>query len=1059
MDEKEQRISIGNRSHAWLEEMCGASRNDWKSSIITGIDRRAFIKGASLLALSAWPVRPAQSFSGSILAAAPASKYSWPVRPLMQANLRHSLDAKCKTKQVEDSRIVDDMESDRGWISSPAVQLNYTDERPRAGKRSLRIIIEQRDENYIRSNRNAHGSFSGSAALFAHMPAAPVARLKLTPAQDWSNFNRISVWCYVHPCGNPVNSVCAQFLCEGAEAGPYDPVACHYFSDMKQGEWNLLAWEIPEIRRDRVVEVSLFIPATGLPFHNASSRLVLDFDQLQVERVAAEQVEGWDISPNKLAFSHVGYPLHGRKQAFGQSGQASSFDLVDADSGRVAASLPASDIETRRGRYAVYDFSAFNRPGRYRIRAGGVQSEAFEIRIQAWRPLVEAALNGFYGLRCGFAVPGAHDACHCDVTARYKGETRIVGGGWHDAANLAQDANNTNLSVCALLDLSEALAPQDPELSARALEEARWGLEWIQRLRFGPGIRCLMGGYSYFTDNVPGTNDDVVNEYVGSNTFKNLTAALAEVRGAQLLRASDSLLAGELLRASEEDFATVLRDRPEPPVETETEPNWHVVSWQNEAGYMALTAVELYRATGKQTYAEDAARIGRWLLELQEFRFIEGSPITGYFYEDAARTRILHEFQRTSGAQNSFEEGALLAYQALCEALPDHPDWIEWYSGLVVYSEYFCRKGSEAAAPFNLVPSAVWRRSDLDAPFSSDMLAVRSTQADATPNALFPTPSTKELIRRQIGEMYEAGTYLSPTQRLRTFPLWVDHIRHGATTVHLTKTLGLAAAAQGRNNADLSDLVSRQLQWEVGANPFSRSLVYGVGYDWWQNFTVSLPNLVGGLSVGMNSYRNDSPAWGNNALFPYKEIWVLSSCRLAANLARLPGTARVEGSAPKGAKFTHLGTKQITNLRRGNFTQALPPGDYELTYGGFTRRITLVDGRRYTLDLDPAKAVDLDLRTDAATGNDVRLRITIRGVGSRQVELRSSNAELSTKSLSVDLGRGGTKTLELPLRIPDSERPWVVVAVPDKRVHEAVEVFGTARPLPSLERDDKSAKA
>jgi hypothetical protein len=1030
-------------------------------SLVTGTNRRAFLKSTSysLLAVSAWSARPAQSFSNYVASAAPASKYSWPVRSLMQADLRHSLDAKVKLKHVEDSLVIDDMESDRGWTFSPAVQLSYTEERSRAGRRSLRIVIEQRDENYIRTSRSKNGSFSGGAALFDYLPAAPVARLKLKPPQDWSGFNRISVWCYVHPCGNPVNSVCMQFICEGAEAGPYDPCAYHYFSDMKQGEWNLLAWEIPEFQRSRVVEVSLFIPATGLPFREASSRLMLDFDQLQVERVVAEQVEGWHIAANKLAFSHVGYPLHGRKLAFGQGGQASSFDLVEADTGRVAASLPASDVETRRGRYVVYDFSAFNRPGRYRIRAGGVQSEPFGVGTQVWRPLVEATLNAFYGLRCGFAVPGAHDACHCDVTARYKEESRVVGGGWHDAANLAQDANNTNLSVCALLDLAESLAPHDPELSARALEEAKWGLEWILRLRFGPGLRCLMGGYSYFTDSVPGTNDDVVNESVGSNTFKNLTAALAEVRGAQVFRASNEQLAGELLRAAEEDFATVLRDRPEPPVEKETTPNWAVVPWQNEAGYMALTAVELYRATGKQAYAEDAARIGHWLLGLQEFRFIDGAPVTGYFYEDAARTRILHEFQRTSGAQNSFEEGALLAYQALCESFPNHPDWIEWYAGLIAYSEYFCRKGAEAAAPFDLVPAAVWRRADLDAPFSADRLAERSTQAGSSPNALFPSPSTKELIRRQIGQMYEAGTYLSPTQRLRTFPLWVDHIRHGATTVHLTKTLGLASAAQGRNCADLSDLASRQLQWEVGANPFSRSLVYGVGYDWWQNFSVSLPNLVGGLSVGLNSYRDDSPAWGNNALFPYKEIWVLSICRLAANLARLPGAARVEGAAPRGAKFEHIGTGQITNVRRGSFRHALPPGDYELSYGGFARRIALVDGRRYTLDLDPAKAVDIDLHADAATGNDTRLRITVRGVGSRQIELRSSNAELPDKALSVDLGRGGTKTLDLHLHIQDNERPWVVVAVPERRVSDAVEVFGTASPLPSLETDDRGAKA
>jgi len=188
-------------------------------SLVTGSNRRAFLKSTSysLLAVSAWSARPAQSFSNYVASAAPASKYSWPVRPLMQADLRHSLDAKVKLKHVEDSLVIDDMESDRGWTFSPAVQLSYTEERSRACRRSLRIVIEQRDENYIRTSRSKNGSFSGGAALFDYLPAAPVARLKLMPPQDWSEFNRISVWCYVHPCGNPVNSVCMQFICEGAK--------------------------------------------------------------------------------------------------------------------------------------------------------------------------------------------------------------------------------------------------------------------------------------------------------------------------------------------------------------------------------------------------------------------------------------------------------------------------------------------------------------------------------------------------------------------------------------------------------------------------------------------------------------------------------------------------------------------------------------------------------------------------------------------------------------------------------------------------------------------------
>ena len=54
----------------------------------------------------------------------------------------------------------------------------------------------------------------------------------------------------------------------------------------------------------------------------------------------------------------------------------------------------------------------------------------------------------------------------------YAGE-RVVGGGWHDAANLSQDPENTHVSICALLDLAERLVPHDTLLAERAQEAIR----------------------------------------------------------------------------------------------------------------------------------------------------------------------------------------------------------------------------------------------------------------------------------------------------------------------------------------------------------------------------------------------------------------------------------------------------------------------------------------------------------------------------------------------------------------------------------------------------------
>ena len=66
-------------------------------------------------------------------------------------------------------------------------------------------------------------------------------------------------------------------------------------------------------------------------------------------------------------------------------------------------------------------------------------------------------------------------------------------------------------------------------------------------------------------------------------------------------------------------------------------------TWRDLAAYLTVSAVELFRVTGKPSYRADAIRFGSWLADLQEQSFIDGSPVTGYFYADAARTQIQRE--------------------------------------------------------------------------------------------------------------------------------------------------------------------------------------------------------------------------------------------------------------------------------------------------------------------------------------------------------------------------------------------------------------------------------
>ena len=898
----------------------------------------------------------------------------------------HGLDRRNLTKPVHESRLVDDMEDDGGWSASDVVTLEYTTDRARSGTRSLRFSIELRNEDYIRFARRENGSFAGAGVLFEQMPFAAIVSRRFSPAQDWSVYNRLSLWCYVHPTADAVmrtNQLSLGFVCDGAEAGPTDPIAVHYLGDLVAGEWNHIAWELPEMRRDRVSEFRIFLPTAGVPEHGAPSRITFDIGDLCVERVDAEPVDGWAVTPGKIAYCHVGYLPAAEKVAIAPDGPA-DFALIEARTGAEVAKLPAERVVNRRGSYRVLDFSSVNEPGMYRLRHGETLSETFPIGEDAWRPVVAATLNAFYGLRCGFAVPGVHDACHLDVVAEHDGERRVLGGGWHDAANMTQAPNRTFLSIYALLELRESLrARGDEDLAGRALEEARWGLEWLLRSRFGGGVRATYNDCSYYTDSVAGTGDDVLIDagssgeaQVGQDGWLDTLSALAAARAARTLRDGDPLWSAELLAAAEEDYSAVATGITPPhdaPPRQINEP-----SWRDRIGYLTLAAVELYRASGSERYATDAARFARWLAGTQERRFVDGIAVTGYFCEDAGRTRIVHEYH------NGFEDGGLLAFAALCDTFPNAPEWMDWYAGLTFYAEYFCATGSAASAPYNVIPAAVWRRADIDAPFPDNVIGAPIAAAGPSPN--YPTAPTPELIRRQMLEQYEAATDLGAGHRLRIFPLWYDNTRHGSSNVHLGKTIGLAAAARTLNRPALSDLAGRQVEWLLGANPFSRSLMYGVGHDYWQNFTVSMPQLVGGLSLGFNSYRDDAPAWGNNAVFPYKELWVFSSCKMAHSLAYVGVPARIRESASAGS------------------------------------------------------APVVDLRTLEHSGGTVIVEASLSGAGSHQLEVRGFNARV--RGLPATVAAPSTERVEV--HIEDPSQPWLVVVVPDGRLDDRAEIGGRA---------------
>ncbi len=97
------------------------------------------------------------------------------------------------------------------------------------------------------------------------------------------------------------------------------------------------------------------------------------------------------------------------------------------------------------------DFTALRAPGRYRLRASGVESAEFRVGPDAYRDVPPALLGFIQSQRCG-TEPLEGPPCHTlDGFDSIDGHTLDLTGGWHDAADRLKHMITTSYCVAALL--------------------------------------------------------------------------------------------------------------------------------------------------------------------------------------------------------------------------------------------------------------------------------------------------------------------------------------------------------------------------------------------------------------------------------------------------------------------------------------------------------------------------------------------------------------------------------------------------------------------------------
>ena len=548
--------------------------------------------------------------------------------------------------------------------------------------------------------------------------------------------------------------------------------------------------------------------------------------------------------------STSGYTCDGPKTAFAAEVPDDRFVLEDLRGKTVYRGRTRVE-ETTLGRFSVADFSDFRKTGDYVLRLGGHVSRPFHIGADLFGNATRKAADFIYSMRCGFPVPRTHGRCHLDLMAVHGGERISFGGGWHDAGDLSQQSLQTGDVTYALLEASERLREKDPALSALLRDEARWGLDFILRTRFGDGYRASSVGLLIWQDGKLDTFDDIHTVRVQNNAFDNYLQAGYEAYAARVLT-EDPAMQAYLRRTAEADFTFAEEKYARDGYDRFIYPYEHSYN-TSHSQWMATvswTASQLYRLTGDEKYARKAAEAIRYTLECQETSPV-GEGLSGFFYRDTTRRSIVHYIHQ------SREQVYMQALAELCATQPSHPDAGRWKTSVRLFGEYL-RNLMAYTAPYGMIPSGVYAADEYRD--TDNFYALH----------LFPPSDAAERYTRQLS----LSVQVDSTHYVKRFPVWFN-IFNGNNAILLS--LGKSAALCGRilDDAELMDVAREQLYWMLGKNPFGQSMVWGEGWNYpdMDNFSSGL--RTGMMPVGIKTFEDtDEPYWPqvNNAC--YKEVWV-----------------------------------------------------------------------------------------------------------------------------------------------------------------------------------------
>lgn len=627
--------------------------------------------------------------------------------------------------------------------------------------------------------------------------------------------------------------------------------------NLLNGEWNECYLDMDNIDRTSVSGFSFSCSLKGIDMTAADS-LRYTIADIRFQAVdSPKKNSGWMPEDGAIIYSTSGYDVNGPKTAIASAGtleEGLRFTVVDAASGRKRYSGRVRTEETTIGRYAVLDFSDFKSAGKYRIEVGGLRTEDFYIDSRIWTDAQWKVLNYIFCQRCGYPVPGKHTACHQDLFSRHNGQRISFSGGWHDAGDLSQQCLQTGDVTYSLLEAYLANRESNPVLAARMLEEARWGLEFGLKNRYGDGYRASSVGLVIWQDNRLETIDDINSVRVHNLAYDNFTWAAYEAFAAMNLT-GDPEMNTYLRKVACEDFDFAM--------EKFKEDGWDRFIYQYEHTYnsspsqimanISWSASQLYKLTGDEKYARIAAEHIRYTLDCQQTEVL-GDGVRGFFYRDTTRVGIVHYIHQ------SREQLYIQALTLLCETQKNHPDYGRWAESIKLYGDYL-KYLMKYTAPYGMMPSGVYKEGEYND--RDGFYALHIFAASDAP--------------QRFDNQLHNGVRIDDAHYIRRFPISFN-IFSGNSAVMLATGKAAAIAGKFLGDEELLDIAREQLYWNVGKNPFGESLIFGEGHNYPQMNSFSSGEITGEMPVGIKSLGDeDIPAWPqiNNAC--YKEVWLTTA--------------------------------------------------------------------------------------------------------------------------------------------------------------------------------------